>query len=152
VTRSGAHAAVALTALMAIVLTTAGCQQALVCDVSIFSLGEDPIAAGDALPAGAQLLANAGEFDAAQASIGPTELGTEIKLQLKPDAAERLRQFTGANLGTYLAVTLNGVVMAVPVIQDEVGGGALSITLPSTDRDGIDAFGKCIGRRALPEP
>jgi hypothetical protein len=143
---------VALTALVAILSTTAGCQQALVCDVSIFSIGEDPIIAGDPLPAGALLLVNAGEFDSTQASIGPTELGTEVKLQLKPDAAERFRQFTAANLGTYLAVTLNGVVMTVPVLQGEVAGGALSLTFSPTDRDGIDAFTNCIGGRTLGEP
>ena len=139
-------------ALLAMLSTTAGCQQALVCDVSIFSLGEDPISAGDPLPARARLLANAGEFDATQASIGPTDLGTEVTLQLEPDAAERFQQFTRANPGTHTAVTLNGVVVSTPIIQGEISDGALSITLPPTAKDEVDTFGKCIGRRALPEP
>jgi hypothetical protein len=151
-TRSGTHLAVDLTALVVVLSMTAGCQQALVCDVSIFSLGETPIVAGDALPADAQLLVNAGEFDVTQATIGPTELGTQVNLQLKPEAAERFRQFTGANPGMYLAVTLNGAVVSTPVIQGEISGGGLSIDLPPTAKEEIDAFSKCIGRRALPEP
>jgi hypothetical protein len=151
-TRTGAHLVVGLAALIAILSTTVGCQQTLVCDVSIFSLGETQLEAGDALPPDAQLLANAGEFDVTQATIGPTDLGTQVNLQLKPEAAERFQQFTVANPGTTLAVTLNGTVVSTPIIQGEIAGGALSITLPPTSKQEIDAFSRCIGRRALPEP
>jgi hypothetical protein len=144
--------ALSLVALLAVASIATGCQQTLTCDVSVFGLGTDPIGPGDVIPADAELILNAGDFDPGQATIGPIDLGTEVQLHLDPGAAQRFREFTAANLGGFIAVTLNGSVVSVPMIQSEIPDGALSITMPPTSTEEIDAFARCIQRRALPEP
>ena len=120
------HRALLLAALLAVASIGAGCHQALACDVSVFSVGTALLAPGDALPADAELLLNAGDFDTSLATIGPSELGTEVQLQLQPAATERFRQFTAAHVGESIAISLNGDVVATPMIQSEIPDGAMT--------------------------
>jgi preprotein translocase subunit SecD len=140
-----------LVSLLAVASLGGGCHQALACDVSVFAVGTVQLAPGETLPSDAELLVNAGDFDASLATIGPTDSGTEVRLQLQPGAAERFRQFTAANIGESIAITLNGDVVSTPLIQSEIPDGALSITLPPDQQVASDAFARCITRRALPE-
>jgi hypothetical protein len=149
--RAAAHRPLLLAALMAVASIGAGCHQALACDVSVFSVGTALLAPGDALPPDAELLLDPGDFDPSLASIGPTDSGTEVRLQLQPAASERFRQFTAANVGQSIAVSLNGDVVSTPLIQSEIPDGALTLTLPPDQRVASDAFARCITRRALPE-
>jgi preprotein translocase subunit SecD len=136
---------------MAVTSIGAGCHQALACDVSVFSVGTARLAPGEALPSDAELLLNAGDFDTSLATIGPTDSGTEVRLQLKPAATERFRQFTAANIGGSIAISLNGDVVSTPQVQGEIPDGALTLTLPADQRVASDAFARCITRRALPQ-
>ncbi len=104
--------------------------------MAVFSIGTDPIGPGDAIPADAELILNAGDFDASHATIGPTDQGTEVRLQLQPDAAQRFRDFTSRNLGGFIAISLNGSVVSVPVIQGEIPDGLISLTSPSNSTGG----------------
>ena len=149
--RAARHRALALAALMALASLGAGCHQALACDVSVFAVGTAQLAPGDALPADAELILNAGDFDPSLATIGPTDAGTEVRLQLQPAATDRFRQFTAANVGESIAITLNGDVVSTPQIQSEIPDGALSVTLPPDQQVASDAFARCITRRALPQ-
>jgi preprotein translocase subunit SecD len=136
---------------MAVASIGAGCHQALACDVSVFSVGTAQLAPGDTLPSDAELLLNASDFDPSLATIGPTDSGTEVRLQLQPAATERFRQFTKANVGESIAISLNGDVVSTPQIQGEIPDGAMSLTLPPDRQVASDAFARCITRRTLPE-
>ena len=140
-----------MAALLSIGSILTGCQRALVCDISVFAIETTDIAPGGALPPDAELILNTGDFDASQATIGPTDQGVEVRLQLQPQAVQRFRDYTAANLGGSMAVTLNGSVVSVPMIQSEISDGAISLSLAAGDAES-DAFASCIQRRALPEP
>jgi hypothetical protein len=65
----------------------------------------------------------------ADAAIGVDQNGTRaVNLQLADPAAVVLRQHTGAHIGSSLAITLDGVAITVPVIQDEIADGKLQIS------------------------
>jgi preprotein translocase subunit SecD len=148
--RATRHRPLLLAALMAVASIGAGCHQALACDVSVFSVGTAQLAPGEALPSDAELLLNAGDFDTSLATIGPTDSGIEVRLHLQPSATERFREFTAANIGESIAISLNGDVVSTPQIQAEIPDGALSLTLPPDQQVASDAFARCITRRALP--
>jgi hypothetical protein len=152
VTGRASRLALGLATLLAVASIATGCQQALVCDVSLFAVRTGQIAPGDALPPDSKLILDAGDFDPTQATIGRTDQGTEVELDVQPGAAERLRTFTAENTGSFMAITLNGSVVSVALIQGEITGGGLALTLPPTAQEEIDAFSTCIPRRALPEP
>ncbi len=143
--------ALAMAALLAASTIATGCQQALACDVTVFSVGSALLAPGDALPPNAELILKPDDFDTSQATLVPTDLGTEVQLQLQPAAADRFRQFTAANLGESIAISLNGSVVTAPMIQGEIPDGALSLTL-EPGSPAKDAFARCIDSRALPQP
>ena len=139
-----------MAALVAASSMATGCQQALVCDVSVFSVGSVLLAPGDGLPPNAERILDADDFDTTRATLGTTDLGTEVQLQLHPAAADRFRQFTAANLGESIAISLNGAVVTAPIIEGEIPDGALSVTLePGSTAN--DAFARCITGRALPQ-
>lgn len=140
-----------MAALVAASSIATGCQQALVCDVSVFSVGSALLGPGDGLPPNAELILKTDDFDTTRATLGTTDLGTEVQLQLHPAAADRFRQFTAANLGESIAISLNGSVVTAPMIQAEIPDGALSLRLESGS-PANDAFARCITGRALPQP
>jgi preprotein translocase subunit SecD len=149
---TGSRVGIGLAAVVVMAAVGAGCQQTLVCDVSVLSVRTGQIAPGDALPPGSELIVTAGDFDSRQATIAPVASGAEVQLHLVPGVVQRFREYTSANVGGFMAITLNGSLVAVPQIQGEIPDGAISITLPDTEQEAIDAFATCIRGRALPEP
>ena len=150
-TPAAARVGLALAAILSIGSVLTGCQRALVCDISVFAVTTTDIAPSGALPPDAEMILDSGDFDASQATIGPTDQGVEVRLQLQPEPAERFRAYTADNLGGSMAVTLNDSVVSTPMIQSEIPDGAISLSLAAGDAES-DAFASCIQRRALPEP
>ena len=141
-----------LAALAVVTAVGAGCQQAPVCEVSIVSVRTGQIAPGDAVPPGSELIIAASSFDSRQTTIEAVDSGAEVQLHILPGVVQRFREYTSANVGGFMAITLNDRLVAVPQIQGEIPDGAISITLPDTEQEAIDAFSTCIRGRALSEP
>jgi preprotein translocase subunit SecD len=57
----------------------------------------------------------------------------EVRLELSPPAARELETVTARNQGRRLALVVDGVVQAAPVIRDPIRGGQVSVTLRSAD-------------------
>ena len=55
--------------------------------------------------------------------------GWRVVIDLGPAGAERFRAFTASHVKRRLAILVDGVVESAPLIQSEIGGGHLSITL-----------------------
>lgn len=148
----GSRTGVGLAALVVVAAVGAGCQQARVCEVSVVSVRTGQIAPGDALPPGSELIIAASSFDSRQTTIETVDAGAEVQLHLLPGVVERFREYTSANVGGFMAITLNDRLVAVPQIQGEIPDGAISITLPDSEQEAIDAFTSCIAAGALREP
>ncbi len=52
----------------------------------------------------------------------------EISFKLQPDSAEAFRQITRDNVGRQLAIVVDGMLLAAPVIRSEIPGGAAVIS------------------------
>jgi len=86
---------------------------------------------------GSPILTNA-DIEDAQAAVdnnrGPTE-EFYVAITLKADGAERFRLATREWTKRRLAIVLDGRVDSAPVVQSEIGGGHISITLGSSPGD-----------------
>jgi hypothetical protein len=72
------------------------------------------------------------------AAVGADQTGKRVvTIQLSPAAAEAFRAWTADHIGSYFAITIDGVVVAVPVINSEIPGG--SVEIGKGDIDGWDA-------------
>ena len=56
----------------------------------------------------------------AQAIPNQQGIGYQINFQLKPAPAEKFGAWTGAHIGTQLAIVLNGVIESAPTIQGQI--------------------------------
>ena len=74
----------------------------------------------------------------ASASVGVDQNGRPaIDFVLKPEGARLFGDYTAQNIGNYFAITLDGVVLTAPVIQNGIPGGEVQIT--GGGLDGFDA-------------
>lgn len=59
--------------------------------------------------------------------------GTTISVQLKSDAAQRLKEVTEKHLGGQIAIVIEGKVLAAPVIKQPIPGGRVSLSAPTEE-------------------
>ncbi|MEZ4308098.1 MAG: hypothetical protein R3F14_08645 [Polyangiaceae bacterium] len=52
-----------------------------------------------------------------------------VRVQLTPEGGERFQRATAANIQRRLAIVVRGRVLSAPVIQSEIGGGTVVITM-----------------------
>jgi preprotein translocase subunit SecD len=63
------------------------------------------------------------------------ENGVILDLELRPEAAERLRRLTADNIGRALAIRFDSEIISVPVIQSEIGGRAQMLVPADSDEE-----------------
>jgi preprotein translocase subunit SecD len=59
----------------------------------------------------------------------------QLAIKLNPKASEKLREWTKANVGNYLAIVLDGVVVSVSVVRDELKSRDVIIDLNITKEE-----------------
>ena len=114
-------------------LSATGCSSVtlpLPCDLRIVALPADStLEAGGPLPADAQVLAGPDDFDPTATAIVADAIGKPaVNVELRGDAIARVRAYTTDHVGEYMAIAINGVVVAVPVIQAPIPDGSIQIT------------------------
>jgi preprotein translocase subunit SecD len=127
-----------------------GCGQSSepTCDLVIAGLAAGaPIPnSGDALLNVAEVVANPADIDWAASTLGQDQVGQpEITLQLRPEAAARMAEFTRTHVGEYMPLALNGRVMAVPIIMSPIPNGEVAISGAQNDRE-MTALAACVSR------
>jgi hypothetical protein len=118
-----------------------------VCDVMILSLqpNADPPMEGAAAPIGAMIIAGPGDIDWAASAIGQDAMGSPtLELQLGPDAAARLADYTRDHIGAAMPLVLNGRVVAVPRINSQIPGGSLAIQGNGPTFEWLEEFETCV--------
>ncbi|MEZ4297428.1 MAG: DUF2007 domain-containing protein [Polyangiaceae bacterium] len=78
-----------------------------------------------------ELLLTGADVEDAMAAPGNRDRneGWLVRVQLTPDGAERFQRATAANIRRRLAIVVRGRVLSAPVIQSEIGGGTVVITM-----------------------
>ena len=117
----------------------------LPCDLTIVALPADStLQPGDPLPAGAQVLARPDDFDRSAVAIVNDDAGNPaVSLELRGDAIARVAAHTAGHVGEFMAISINGDVVAVPVIQSPLLDGKIQIS--SGSEDGDDLAAKFVG-------
>jgi len=111
--------------------STAGCSVlAGPCDVTIAGIKDTDIdGVGKPLPDDAVILARPADIDPAAGHVlGEVDGVANVVLQLRPEAAARLKTHTTANVGHYLAIAVGGEVVAVPGIMAAIDNGDLQLS------------------------
>lgn len=124
--------AVALVAI-ASVWSTVGCSavpRPLLCDVTIVALPADTtLKPGDPLPERSLVLAGPDDFDRTAIEIVPgANDDAAVNLELRGDAIALVGAHTAGHPGEFMAIAINGTVVAIPVIQGPIPDGKLQIT------------------------
>lgn len=90
-------------------------------------------------------------------ALTPAEPGLVVSITLYSEAAERMREVTGRNVGGQMAVLVAGEVRSVPGIMEPVGGsGPIQLAL-DLDPEEAEAFARAArerwrGSRSAREP
>jgi preprotein translocase subunit SecD len=97
---------------------------------SIALLGPNPLEPGEPVT-GPPLFTGEAVTDA---RIGTDQNGIPtLDLTVDARAAAALASATGGHVGDYLAIALDGVAVAVPVINDEITGGQIQVSFAADD-------------------
>lgn len=78
--------------------------------------------------------------------------GASIRLTLNPSGAERFERFTRENVGSRLAIVLDGAIQSAPVIQGAIPGGIVSISLGSESVEKDLAYARSLARSLSAPP
>jgi len=118
----------------------------LLCDVSIVALPADTtMRPGDPLPAGSLILAAPGDFDRTAIEIVPDANDQlALNLELKGDAIARVGAHTAGHPGEFMAIAINGTVVAIPMIQGPIPDGKIQITGGQGATDLAQQFAGCV--------
>jgi preprotein translocase subunit SecD len=117
-----------------------------VCDVSIVALPADTtLKPGDPLPDRSLVLAGPDDFDRTAMEIAP-DANNEValNLELRGDAIARVGAHTAGHLGEFMAIAINGTVVAIPMIQGQILDGKLQITGGQGGADLAQRFAGCV--------
>jgi preprotein translocase subunit SecD len=98
-------------------------------------LGNEPAEAGQILDLRAMPPLFGGD-QVASASLGSDQTGTAtVDFTLRPEAATLFADYTGAHIGEYFAIALDGRVLIAPVILSAVEDGMVQISMPAPNDD-----------------
>jgi preprotein translocase subunit SecD len=116
------------------------------CDLTIIALPADStLKAGDPLPAASEVLAAPNDFDRLKIAIVADTMGNSaVNLELKGDAIARVAAHTVGHTGEFMAIAVNGTVVAVPMIQGPLLDGALQVTGAQDGNDLAQRFAGCV--------
>lgn len=96
-------------------------------DVAFVPLGEQAANVGDRIEVPAAPLF--GSEGISGATVGEDQTGARvITIALTPAAAGTFGAWTARNIGSYLAITVDGIVLSAPVIQSEIPGGQVQVS------------------------
>jgi SecD-like export protein len=105
------------------------------------------ISEDDPIPAGSQILAAPGDFDSEATTIedDATTGLPSVTLRLRDEAAARLAAHSTAHIGDLIAISINGDVVAVPMIMAAIEDGEVSINPSSHQADAfLGRFEGCV--------
>ncbi len=107
-------------------------------------LGQTPVEVGDMIDFVANPPLFSGDQTAA-ASIGASQTGQRtVDITLKAIGAKLFADYTGRHLGDYVAITLDGKALTVPVIREGISDGKVQIS-----QGGIDGFSLLAAQRLI---
>jgi hypothetical protein len=111
------------------------------CDIVIASSDAPDV---DRIAPDAVILATAADVDPTGWSVVGDDDGLQaVNLRLKPEAAERFAEHTAANVGGFLAIAVNDVVVSTPSVMGPIEGGEVTIS-GGGDDDVVEAFRPCL--------
>ena len=111
------------------------------CDVSITAVDAPD---RPAIPADAELLVTSADVDPASWRILQEAGGTPtVVLRLRPEAAQRFADHTRANVGSFLAVEVDGTLVETPMIMSAIEDGEIQFS-SDVDTDIVEAFRGCL--------
>ena len=123
----------------------------LLCEVTIVALPADTtLKPGDPLPDGSLAIAGPDDFDRTAIEIAPDSNNQPaLNLELKGDAIARVGAHTAGHLGEFMAIAINGTIVAIPMIQGQIPDGKLQITGGGAgDIDLAQEFAGCVREAA----
>ncbi|HET8784834.1 MAG TPA: hypothetical protein VFM38_04310, partial [Candidatus Limnocylindrales bacterium] len=101
------------------------------CAFSIVALPADTLITEDEpLPAGSRVIVRPDEFDARATTVEDGVDGSPtVTLHLRAAAIDAFAKHTKDHIGDAIAIVLNGDVMTVPVIQEQIPDGEIRLTV-----------------------
>ncbi len=112
------------------------------CDLTIAAVDDPGI---EALPADAEVLVRPADVDPnGWVLTEDPDVGLVAELRLRPDAAERFAQHTRDHLGGFIALDVDGVVVAVPSIESPIEDGQLQVSFANADDGAREAIQSCL--------
>jgi hypothetical protein len=125
-----------------------GCGSAvrLDCQVVMWDAGQSPPEEGAPIPDEVEPLIMPADVDWSSSQFGRGAIGQPtVTLALGPDGATRMAEFTRSNIGSYVAIALNGMVVTVPLVSGAIEGGAVQIEASSRGEPLFAPFSSCVG-------
>lgn len=107
--------------------------------LELVDIGESPLPVGTTLPIPHRTIVSGrylrttrdwnGQWISGGARIGFDQSGhTVLHLEFDTDGAKMLRDFTSANIGKYMALTMDNVIIVSPVINEPILEGQLVVS------------------------
>jgi len=91
------------------------------------------------------VLAAPNDFDRTAITIVADTVGNSaVNLELQGDAIARVAAHTAGHAGEFMAIAINGTVVAVPMIQGPLMDGTLQVTGAGGDDDLAGRFAGCV--------
>jgi hypothetical protein len=115
------------------------------CDVTIAAIDDGEDIEIETLPADAEVLVRPGDVDPNGWMLTEDpDVGLVAELRLRPAAAERFAQHTRDHIGDFIALEVDGVVVAVPSILSPIEDGRLQVSFPDADDGAREAIQACL--------
>ena len=115
------------------------------CDLTIAAIDNGADVELDALPADAEVLVRPADVDPnGWVLTEDPDAGLVAELRLRPDAAERFAQHTRVHIGDFIALEVDGVVVAVPSIITPIEDGQLQVSFATADDGARQAIQSCL--------
>ena len=132
--------------LVAALITGCGSAVRPDCQIVMWDVGQSPPEEGAPMPAEVEPLIMPADVDWGSSQFGRGAIGQPtVTLALGPDGATRMAEFTRSNIGSYVAIALNGRVVTVPLVTGAIEGGAVQIEASSRGEPLFAPFSSCVG-------
>jgi hypothetical protein len=96
--------------------------------IEFVPLGDTPLEKGDVVDP-AKFPELFGSEGVASATVSTSQNGGRVVVfELTPAAAAQFGTYTAANIGSYFAIALDGLVVSAPMINSEIPGGSVEIS------------------------
>jgi hypothetical protein len=105
---------------------------------------------GGPLPPEAEIIVGPDGVDPTGGSVPANELGPTVLIKLRPAGAEALAVYTAANVGEFMAIAVDGQVVALPVITSAIEGGEMLLSAQIGDDTFVERFRGCVPTEVMP--